>query len=169
MMKQKTQLKRFDRTDRQRSKRKVETRLHLLKRKIPPLKRLLLKRGRNRRLRIKVHRGVTDHHHRQGAESIEEDLPEDIRDHGVLVLHQEGEEYRGLLEDTTDTRYPEAEVDRGMTVMDHGVDHRLCLDAEDLTLEEDQDHPGGKETDEKDQGNAAEAVVGPEADLDDPP
>lgn len=166
-MKQKTRLKRFDRTDRQRSKKKVETRLHLLKRKILPLKRLFLKRGTNRRLRIKVHRGVTDH--RQGVESIEEDLPEDIQDHVVLALRQEEEECRGLLEDTTDTRYPEAEVDRGMIVMDHDVDRHLCRDAEDLTLEGDQDHPGGKGTDEKDQGNAAEAAAGPEADLDDPP
>lgn len=118
-------------------------------------------------MRIKVHRGVTDH--RQEVESTEEGLPEGTQDHGVLVLHREGEECRGLLEDTTDTQYPEVEVDRGMIVMDHGVDRRLCLDVEDLTLEGDQDHPGGRETDEKDQENAVEAVAELEADLDDPP
>lgn len=143
--------------------------LRPLKRKILPSKRLFQRRRINHRLlytRV-LHRGVTDH--RQEVESTEEDLPEGIQGRDESVLRLEEEEYQDLLEDTIDTRYLEAEVDRGTIVTDRDAGYRLLLDVEGPIREGDRGHRGGKETDGRGREIVAEVAAGQGVDLDDPP
>ena len=112
-----------------------------------------------------LHQGDIDHH--QEVKLIEEGLLEDIQGHDESALHQGEEGFRDLQEDTTDTPYPEAEVDRGTIVMDHDVDCHHFLDAGDLILEEDPDLQEDRGIDEKDLEIVVEVVVGQEVDLED--
>lgn len=167
-MRERIQQKNLDQIVHQRSKKKVEMKLHPLKEKILLLKKLYQKKRINHQLYTKVlHQEDIDHH--QEVRLIEEDLLEDIQDHDELVLHQEEEESRDLRGDITDILYLEVEVDRGMIVMDHGGDCHLFLDVEDLILDGDQDHLGDRGIDGKDLGNVVEVAAEQEVDLDDPP
>lgn len=145
--------------DRRRSRRRVETRLHLQKRKILQRKRQLQRRRRNHRLHTRVHhRGVIVH--RRGIESKEEGLLGGIQGRGESVPRLDGEECRGRLEDTTDTRCREAGVDRGTIAMDLGADRLPYLDAEDPTPEEGQDPREDRGTDGRGLENVAGAAAG---------
>ena len=142
--------------------------LLLLKGKILLSKNLHQKKRINHRLCTRVLR-QGDIDLPQEVKLIGEDLLEGIQDHVESVLPQEGGGFRDLQEDTIDIPYPEAEVDRGMIVMDHDVDYHHLLDVEDLILEGGRGRPGDKGIDEKDLEIVARVAVRPEVGLDDLP
>lgn len=168
MTRQRIRRKNLDRIAHQRSKKRVETKLHLLKGKILPLKKLSQRKRINHRsyIRVPLQEGIDRH---REVRLTEAGPPEGTRGHDESALHRGDEEYRGLRGGITDTRYREVEVDRGTIVMDHGVDYHRLLDAEDPILVEGQGHPGGNGTGAKDPEIVAGPVVERGVDLDDPP
>lgn len=160
--------KNLDRTVHQRSKKRVATKLHPLKRKILQLKRSYPRKGTSLRLCTRVLRqGDTDH--RREAESREEGLRGDTPGPDESALRREEEGFQDLPEDTTDTQSPEAEADRGTNVMDRGAECHRHPDAGDPTLGSDQSRLGDSARNERSRGIAEEAAAGQGVDLDDPP